>query len=168
MIAISFPAGELLLTAVWLLCRALVWLRQRRVDPKREAVLLLMYVNLAVLLRFVCYPFHPADGHILPLLVDLKGLQPPRVNLRPLVHLSDYAVKREALINNLGNIALFIPSGVILPLVYRRLDRWWKVILAGAAMSLAVELLQLLFPQNVSDVDDLLLNTLGTAIGCGI
>ena len=168
MIAISFPAGELLFAVVWLLCRALVWLKKRRIEAKREAMLLLMYVNLAVLLRFVCYPFHPDHGHILPLLVDLKGLQPPRVNLRPLVHLSDYAVKKEALINNLGNIALFLPSGLILPLVYRRLDRWWKVILAGAALSLSVELLQLLLPQNVSDVDDVLLNTLGTAIGCGI
>lgn len=53
MIRISLLTGELVFTALWLLCRAAVWIRQGRIDWKREAELLLMYINLAVLIRFV-------------------------------------------------------------------------------------------------------------------
>ncbi|MBR5859317.1 MAG: VanZ family protein, partial [Clostridia bacterium] len=41
-------------------------------------------------------------------------------------------------------------------------------IAAGAGVSLLIEILQLPFYDRVSDIDDLLLNTLGFAIGYGI
>ena len=55
-----------------------------------------------------------------------------------------------------------------MPIVYKRLDYFGKVIAAGAFISLCVELIQLPFADRVSDVDDLILNTLGVAIGYGI
>ncbi len=55
MIEISLLSGELLFAALWLLCRGILWLRQKKIVWKREAVLLLMFVNLAVLIRFVFY-----------------------------------------------------------------------------------------------------------------
>ena len=48
------------------------------------------------------------------------------------------------------------------------LDRFWKVLLAGAGLSFVIEMMQLLFPGSVSDIDDLILNTAGVAIGYGI
>jgi hypothetical protein len=51
MLEISFLAAELTFTIVWFLLRVVVWLRQGRINWKREAVLLLMYVNLAVIIR---------------------------------------------------------------------------------------------------------------------
>ncbi|MBQ2070759.1 MAG: VanZ family protein, partial [Oscillospiraceae bacterium] len=56
MTEISLLQAELLLALIWLICRIVIWVRQRRIDWKREAVLLLMYVNLAVILRFVFFP----------------------------------------------------------------------------------------------------------------
>ena len=56
MIEISFVAFEWLFTAVWLLVRIVVWIRQKRILWKREALLLLMYVNLAVIIRFSFFP----------------------------------------------------------------------------------------------------------------
>ncbi len=44
MLEISFLAAELTFTIVWFLLRVVVWLRQGRINWKREAVLLLMYV----------------------------------------------------------------------------------------------------------------------------
>ena len=70
--------------------------------------------------------------------------------------------------NVVGNTAMFIPTGIILPIIYRKLDHFGKVISAGAFISLCVELIQLPFADRVSDVDDLILNTLGVAIGYGI
>ena len=62
------------------------------------------------------------------------------------------------------NILLFIPFGYLLPSLFPRL-RWWQVILLGLAFSLCIELLQLFTRLGYADVDDLINNTLGAAIG---
>ncbi len=168
MIAVSLLSGELIFTALWLLCRGILWLRQKKIVWKREAVLLLMFVNLAVLIRFVFYPFFTVNGHVRPLMINLRSIQPLRINLLPFVHILDYDNKREAAINIIGNICMFIPTGIILPILYPRLDRFGKVLFAGAGLSFVIEMIQLLFPGSVSDIDDLILNTAGVAIGYGI
>ena len=38
------------------------------------------------------------------------------------------------------NILLFVPFGYLLPLLWRRADRWWKVVLCGFVLSLLIEL----------------------------
>ena len=43
-----------------------------------------------------------------------------------------------------------------------------KNLAAGAGFSLLIEILQLPFFDRVSDIDDLLLNTLGFAVGYGV
>ena len=62
------------------------------------------------------------------------------------------------------NILLFIPFGYLLLSLFPKL-RWWHVILLGFAFSLCIELLQLLTRLGYADVDDLINNTLGAAIG---
>ena len=143
-------------------------MQQKKVVWKREALLLLMYINLAVLIRFVFYPFFTVNGEVQPLIINMSSLQPLRVNLIPLVNILDYDIKREAAINIIGNISMFIPTGVIMPILYKRLDCFWKVLLAGAGLSFLIEVIQLLFPGSVTDIDDLILNTLGVAVGYGV
>ncbi len=165
MLRISFLTAELLFSALWLLLRAAVWLRQGRIDRKREAALLLMYVNLAVILRFVFFPAALADGQVPPLVFRLSSLFPLRVNPIPIVRLFQYRYQRDLLLNVLGNIALFVPTGMLLPLLYRRFGRFAKTAAAGFLLSLCIELLQLPFSARATDVDDLILNTAGTALG---
>ena len=168
MITISLLTGELCFTVLWLLSRGMIWMQQKKVVWKREALLLLMYINLAVLIRFVFYPFFTVNGEVQPLIISMNSIQPLRVNLIPLVNILDYDIKREAAINIIGNISMFIPTGVIMPILYKRLDCFWKVLLAGAGLSFVIEVIQLLFPGSVTDIDDLILNTLGVAVGYGI
>ena len=168
MIKISLLTGELCFTVLWLLSRGMIWMQQKKVVWKREALLLLMYINLAVLIRFVFYPFFTVNGEVQPLIINMSSLQPLRINLIPLVNILDYDIKREAAINIIGNISMFIPTGVIMPILYKRLDCFWKVLLAGAGLSFVIEVIQLLFPGSVTDIDDLILNTLGVAVGYGI
>ncbi|MCR5088564.1 MAG: VanZ family protein [Oscillospiraceae bacterium] len=168
MTEISFAAAELGFTAVWLLLRISVWVRQRHIDWKREALLLLMYVNLAVIIRFVLFPKALADGHVQSLYFDPAAVFPLRVNLLPLVHLFDYESVRDIVWNVAGNACMFIPSGIILPLLYRKLNSFPKVLAVGALLSLCIEILQLPFPSRASDIDDLILNTAGVAVGWGI
>ena len=165
---IPFLPTEVLFAASWLLLRMAVWFRQKQIDWKREAVLLLLYGNLAVMLRFVLFPVYRAGGRVRPLLFEPAAILPFRVNLIPLVNLLNYRSRRELLLNLVGNVSVFIPSGIVLPIVYRRLNSFGKVTAAGALLSLGIEILQLPFSVRSTDVDDLILNTCGTMIGYGI
>ncbi len=168
MFEINFRAVMLVFTAVWLLSRLVVWLRQGSIRWKREALLLLMYVNLAVIIRFVFFPKALVDGHVQPLVFDPAAVFPFRMNLVPLKHLFDYDSLRDIVWNVAGNAGMFVPSGIVIPIIYRKLNSFWKVTAAGALLSLCIELLQLPFASRATDVDDLILNTLGAAIGYGI
>ena len=65
-----------------------------------------------------------------------------------------------------GNVAMFVPLGFFLPLVTRARSRG-KVLLTAAAVPLCCEVLQLLFGRSF-DVDDLICNFAGIAIGAAI
>lgn len=167
-IELRYPAFLLLYTLLWLLLRAAVWLRQGRIDRARELALLPMYLYLAVVWRFVMFPLFPENGRIAPLVFDPAALRPVRLNLVPIVHILRFATRRDMLLNLLGNVALFLPAGALFPALYPKLDRFRKVLCAGMGLSLFIELAQLPFAARGTDVDDLLLNTLGTALGCGL
>ena len=168
MITIPFWLGELALALIWLAVRVCIWLKNKKIDWKREALLLLMFINLAVLFRFTFFPFGTVDGHVQPLIFEADKVLPLRINWIPYVHLFYFESRRDLLLNLIGNTAMFIPSGFILPILYKRLNSFWKVLAAGAGISLCIELLQLPFHVRATDVDDLILNTVGVAIGYGI
>lgn len=65
------------------------------------------------------------------------------------------------------NIVLFMPLGFLLPRIWGRCRRPARVLLAGFFLSLAIELGQL--PNHrVTDIDDIIMNVLGTAVGYGV
>ncbi|MDD3339539.1 MAG: VanZ family protein [Lachnospiraceae bacterium] len=68
-------------------------------------------------------------------------------------------------LNLAGNVIGFIPLGFILPVIHHRYKHIWLVTLLGFTFSLFVETIQLFVRVGSFDVDDMLLNTLGTVIG---
>lgn len=168
MIAISYEFLMTAISAAWILARAAVWSRTKQVNRKREGKLLLVYICLIVVARFTFFPFSRVDGRIQPLLYDPNNCWPFRINLLPLVHLMDYPAFRDTMLNLIGNITMFIPLGVVWPAVFKELDTHKKVIAAGVGVSLCIEILQLPFFDRVSDIDDLLLNSLGFVLGYGL
>ena len=168
MIEISYPAVMIGITVSWVLVRMILCLRQRRVFLKRELQLLLVYICIMVVTRFTFFPFSKVNGQVQPLLFDVSRIFPPRINLLPIVYLFDYPIFREALINFIGNTAMFLPLGIVWPSVFKQLDTHKKVIAAGAGYSLLIEIAQLPFFDRVSDIDDLILNSLGFLLGYGI
>ena len=81
----------------------------------------------------------------------------PRLNLTPFVGMG--RAPAEAVLN----VLLFVPWGFCLPLLYRRFRDGRRAVLAGLALSLFIELMQLF--SGHTDVDDLILNTCGAWIG---
>lgn len=168
MIPISYTSVMIGITLLWILARAAVCIKTKRFDWKREAQLMLVYICIMVVARFTFFPFSKVDGKIQPLIFDAANALDFRINLLPLVYLMDYEVRREALINVIGNTAMFIPLGIVWPVCFKKLNTHGKVIAAGVGFSLFIEILQLPFYERVSDIDDLILNSLGFLIGYGI
>jgi glycopeptide antibiotics resistance protein len=70
------------------------------------------------------------------------------------------------LIEHVGNVLLLVPFGFLLPLLAPRLGRRWQVVAIGAATSFCIELVQITMPGiHRADINDLLLNTAGVAVG---
>lgn len=168
MIQIPFAAAMLLVSFLWILVRAAVCINQKHISWKREAQLMLVYICIAVVMRFTFFPFSKVGGRIQPLLFDAAAVFPPRINLIPFVNLLNYEIYKEMLINVIGNTTMFIPLGIVWPCVFKKLDTHAKVIAAGVGFSLCIEILQLPFFDRVTDIDDLILNSVGFAVGYGI
>jgi hypothetical protein len=101
--------------------------------------------------------------------LDVPFVLPP--NLHPLAGVrSDLALGWQGAARRIGEgLGLLAPLGVLLPMVHGRL---WasplgslvRTVVAGALISLGIELLQTGVPGQVVDVDSLLLNTAGVAL----
>lgn len=168
MISISYLQMIIFISTLWLMIRAINWVKNKRIDPKREAALLLVYVCIVVVVRFTFCPFGKVNGQIQPLLFDYHKILPFWLNLKPFVYLFDYPTVREALLNLIGNTAMFIPLGIVWPAVFKKLNTHRKVIAAGVGITLTIELLQLPFYDRATDIDDLILNSAGFLIGYGV
>ncbi|GAA0696431.1 hypothetical protein GCM10008904_00410 [Paraclostridium ghonii] len=70
-----------------------------------------------------------------------------------------------AISNTLGNIAIFLPLGYLLPILTKKINNIYKVFLVSILVSIAFESLQYIFYLGSLDIDDVILNTLGGVIG---
>jgi glycopeptide antibiotics resistance protein len=100
----------------------------------------------------------PFLGHVRALRCVLTGCPQTTASLRSLF------------VDLLGNIAVFVPLGVGLSGLLHRPPRRRRVslalaILGGAFLSLTIESIQFSMPSRAADLTDLLLNSLGTALG---
>jgi glycopeptide antibiotics resistance protein len=72
--------------------------------------------------------------------------------------------------NARGNVMLFFPLGILIPLVWRRL-RFWRGIQIAVAVSVSIELVQYLsraWSNRNADVNDVVLNVLGASLGLAL
>lgn len=166
MFEITYGEMFAFITVIWVIARAVCAAKNKKVSVAREAQLLLVYVCLVVIARFVYFPLHRVDGHIETLKFDSSKVFPLWLNLIPIYHLFD--VYDGWIVNIIGNITMFIPVGIVWPVCFKKLDTIGKVTLAGFGFTLFIEITQLPFYDRCSDFDDLVLNTLGVAIGAAI
>ena len=87
------------------------------------------------------------------------------VNVIPFGELFDFSMSY--LSNMILNVILFVPLGVFLPMMSGKWKSWKYAVLTGFLFSLFIEIIQI-FSFRATDVDDLMMNTLGAAAGYGI
>ena len=73
----------------------------------------------------------------------------------------------ELLVENIMNVIVFIPIGMILGSLLRVKGSWLVALLIGCSISVTIEALQFWFIKGFSEVDDVMHNTLGCLIGFG-
>ena len=153
----------LLITVLWIVYRVIANKKSGNFSIAEELRMLPVYICLIVIARIVYFPMQTVDGQTDTLRFDASETFPPKFNVVPIAHMFD--TRENWRVNLIANIFLFIPVGMIWPSCFEKLDTVGKTILCGFCMSLFIELTQLLFYERYSDVDDLIMNTIGTAIG---
>lgn len=95
----------------------------------------------------------------------------PQYNLIPFLEIRRFWMYKEQIgiwnvfLNLAGNVIGFIPFGFILPVLSKELRKGGSVVFYGMAMSVIVESMQLFGRVGSCDIDDVILNTLGTLVG---
>lgn len=91
-----------------------------------------------------------------------------RVNLQPFYLLWRWVLKGRwwlLIYNVIGNCIWFVPLGILVPYVFESRRKWWIVTGLGAIVSLSIELMQYILCTGVTDIDDIVFNTLGALMG---
>ena len=166
MIEITFFQLWFITTILWIITRFAVAIKEKTFSIKREIQLLLVYVCIVVIFRFVYFEFHLENGKLPTLKLGFEDDINDMISLIPFFFLVDRYDGWQ--MNIIGNIAMFIPVGIVWPICFRKLDSFKKTVLAGAGFTLFIEVTQLFCLGRHTDVDDLFLNTLGATIGAWI
>ncbi|MBT8207639.1 MAG: VanZ family protein, partial [Acidimicrobiia bacterium] len=159
MVIINAPATLLIATAVWLIWRIVTW-RRRGGDVVREFVVTALFLVTLLIVQITQFPMKI-------IFYDWASV----INLVPfasITQLIQHTNTQVAFTNIVGNVVLFMPLGFLLPILFRSLQRPWPMIWRGAAISVAIELMQLITRARAVDIDDVILNTLGAALGFAI
>ncbi|AFS79777.1 VanZ-like protein [Gottschalkia acidurici 9a] len=81
----------------------------------------------------------------------------PNINLIPL--------KYGFGIENILNIVLFMPLGFLLPILWEKYRNFWSTFYYGLFFSLFIEIGQLFVRNRATDINDLIMNTIGAIVG---
>ncbi len=100
--------------------------------------------------------------------INLMPFQTIRNFINTVSRTDDGYMFRHSVINLAGNVVMFIPLGFFIPCVFSKFSRFGYCMLFSAICITAVELIQLFTLLGSCDIDDLILNMIGSAVGYGI
>jgi len=176
----TLPTTVFILLGLALVIPLVAWMNRRdRIGPRLSAVRLAFAAYLVVLVGLLLTPFPFPPWVRLPE-ESLIGYRPspfPWVNIVPFETISGalrYGLDWQPGRVLAGNVLAFVPLGVFLPILWPSRRSLVSVVAAGLAISLALEAVQLGLslligaPYRVADVDDVIINVLGVALGYGL
>ena len=65
----------------------------------------------------------------------------------------------------LANVFVFLPIGILIPLIWDGMRNIKRILLAGFLMSLSIEIFQFILKCGVFQTEDLIVNTVGSGLG---
>jgi glycopeptide antibiotics resistance protein len=135
---------------------------------KRSIAAIALIAYYAMLIKVMVLKELPTI-HIGQLIFNLGGTnggQPP--NFIPFTTIVPYLFGEQGLViagvNLLGNVALLVPIGLLIPFILKDIT-WKKSLAVAVAAGLFIEVLQAILNVGIFDVDDVILNALGVFTG---
>lgn len=95
------------------------------------------------------------------------------IPFKTIIQTLQYGITTTAIAQILGNILMSVPFGVFVMLFLRN-PKWWKMLLFALLLTVGIELLQMIIGLAINnmyrtvDIDDIILNVIGTYLGYGI
>lgn len=71
---------------------------------------------------------------------------------------------KSLIMNYAGNVAMFFPLGILLPVFFKKLN-FWQTVWVGFLLSSLIELTQYCMSIGYTDIDDIITNTIGAVLG---
>ena len=158
MISINSEPIFLIIITAWVIHRILAARRAGSLHLGREIVVNFFFIYACFVFS---YTFFPMD-------IVLYGFDPNDANLIPLVQMIRFLRYLEnpfVIRNLLGNLVLLAPLGIFLPLLFHKSRKFTVVLATGFLVTLSIEVFQLMLRFRVFDIDDLIINTIGVALG---
>lgn len=151
----------LISTPIYLLIR-----RPWRFKDKREIALGVFIIYLICLFTFTLEGTYQAPIEMIKDAIS-RVQTGEYINLVPgrtMIGILFWASFDDIMVNDFSNIAIFIPWGFLLPLLWERFRSWKNLVPMCLGITVFIEIYQLFIWRN-TDIDDIILNFLGGIIG---
>lgn len=139
-----------------------VFVKRKKISPSQALGILLLFIYLAIVFESTVFTRNPGvRKYQLELFWSWKEI----LGIGECGRTGSMTQKSALLEENILNILLFFPIGLLLSLSCRRMLSWRRGLLAGVTISLCIETLQLLLCRGLFEWDDIIHNGLGCMIG---
>lgn len=138
-------------------------------EPGREIALAVFILFMIGLLALALQGRYQMPSGMLELARE-RIVERVGINLVPFRSIQSYFIHYSLdgfLVNFVGNIVMFMPWGFGLTLLWKKNQKLWKVVCYSLGLTVLIETVQLFIGRSV-DVDDLILNFVGSCLGAGI
>ncbi|AIK35421.1 vanZ like family protein (plasmid) [Bacillus pseudomycoides] len=156
---INFRLPALLLIIIWVLYKVIYYgLNRNRFKLHRELLSTLCFIYAVGVISVTIFPLAIGLQESFP----TKNNYVPFASINELLHHFYFMVP---LRNIGGNILLFVPFGILIPMKFKKVNKGFKIVLLGFLSSLTIECIQLWLTFRSFDIDDIILNSFGVYIG---
>ncbi len=155
---------------VWAIFRLYLAKLRRTLDLTKEGALLILVIYFLILIRLTIFKFS-----IIMISSPLNSYQYTFLGVDGIINIIPFKetvnILRDGIHNNriikgiILNVIYFIPLGFLLPLLFKKINNFLKIILISTITSSLIEIIQLFTIFSVSNIDDVIFNIIGSAIG---
>jgi glycopeptide antibiotics resistance protein len=154
-------ALTLLLLYAWFFYSAYRWKQENAIAILVQSSFFI-YIFMVLTLTGYFILFREISTHGWATNMRIRIRHEDHVNLTPLKIFKIYEPGDKQIV---GNLVMLFPLGIYLPILYKRLNNFFLVLLVSLLVSVLIELFQLATRFRSADVDDVILNTTGAIVG---
>lgn len=147
---------------IYLIYRVCWYVKSKQFDLLNELLYVILFLYFSIMAQVTIFKY----GRVLewPRIETMN-----RINMIPLVEtirmLTNGWNTGYSYYQVIANVVLFMPLGFLLPLLFEDIRSWKKISIYGCLTSVIIEVTQIFTWMNVSDIDDVIFNTLGALLG---